>query len=234
MNCNESFFDVIDTEDKAYWLGFIAADGSVTIKHPKYNGKEYYYPYVCIALKDTDKEHLVKFLHSLNSNAKLYLNKRKNRNYTEASVNISSKQLVDSLNKLGIYPNKTKTIKPCSCVPINLERHYWRGIFDGDGCIHTDKKRKYVPSIKLVLNGTKEICQGFLDFILFNKIQTKAKVTNGHGCYQMQLGGNILGTKILNLLYSNNTISLDRKDKLYNTLTSNKRGSFPFTHLHTP
>ena len=26
---NESFFQTIDTESKAYWLGFIAADGSI-------------------------------------------------------------------------------------------------------------------------------------------------------------------------------------------------------------
>ena len=29
-NCNENFFDIIDTEEKAYWLGFIYADGCIS------------------------------------------------------------------------------------------------------------------------------------------------------------------------------------------------------------
>ena len=51
--CNEDFFEKIDTEKKAYWLGFIMADGYVQSHN---NGK-----YLCIGLKIEDKGHLEKF-----------------------------------------------------------------------------------------------------------------------------------------------------------------------------
>lgn len=53
---NENIFDVIDTEEKAYWLGFLYADGY--IETPNDNKKSYSME---LALKLSDVEHLIKF-----------------------------------------------------------------------------------------------------------------------------------------------------------------------------
>ena len=54
---DESFFDQIDTEKKAYWLGFLTADGSVNLK----NGS------ITLALKASDQAHIYKFAADLGS-----------------------------------------------------------------------------------------------------------------------------------------------------------------------
>lgn len=54
---NENVFDIIDSEEKAYWLGFIFADGNIS--SPYKNGKPKYTFELSLALKD--KEHLDKF-----------------------------------------------------------------------------------------------------------------------------------------------------------------------------
>lgn len=54
---NERIFDSIDTEEKAYWLGFIFADGYISSKS-KYNKMEYKFE---LSLKGNDSEHLDKF-----------------------------------------------------------------------------------------------------------------------------------------------------------------------------
>ena len=55
---NEDYFKVIDSEDKAYWLGFISADGSVS--------KDAYH--IRISLSSIDIKHLEKFLTCINAN----------------------------------------------------------------------------------------------------------------------------------------------------------------------
>ena len=48
---NEHIFDIIDTEEKAYWLGFIYADGCISLKTNAFE----------ISLKYDDINHLNKF-----------------------------------------------------------------------------------------------------------------------------------------------------------------------------
>ena len=63
---NEHYFDVIDTEDKAYWLGFWFADGNIQFKKSKYtDGTKG--GVAEITLKATDKNHLVKMLRCMDA-----------------------------------------------------------------------------------------------------------------------------------------------------------------------
>ena len=54
-NCNYRFFETIDTEEKAYWLGFIASDGWISINKNTNSGT------VGIELQVSDIDHLKKF-----------------------------------------------------------------------------------------------------------------------------------------------------------------------------
>ncbi len=49
---NETIFETIDSPEKAYWLGFILADGYVNEERCFMN----------IKLNDKDEEHLIKFI----------------------------------------------------------------------------------------------------------------------------------------------------------------------------
>src|SRR4051812_9808472 len=115
---NESYFNSIDTEDKAYWLGFIAADGNV-----QFTAKN---KCLSIGLKFSDKTHLEKFALCLNYNGPISTNR------TIAKITLYSAQLTKDLATHGILPRKSFNVKPWSGSPYLL-KHYWRGVFDGDG-----------------------------------------------------------------------------------------------------
>jgi hypothetical protein len=118
---NQSYFENIDTEDKAYFLGFIYADGSVATE--KRNSL-----FIKIHIKDS---HIIEsFINCINGEMIPW--KQKNRDIIQVSV--SGKKIINDLLNLGLHQNKTFTLKYPD-IPIELERHFIRGYFDGDGCI---------------------------------------------------------------------------------------------------
>lgn len=68
---DESVFDVIDTEEKAYWAGFIMGDGQIEeFKRPRADGSTYLNYRLNINLKYSDIDHLQKFLDFLKCTTK--------------------------------------------------------------------------------------------------------------------------------------------------------------------
>jgi len=120
---NEDFFEIIDTPAKAYWLGWILTDGSVSTTT------------LTFVLHSQDSEILDLFCKDLKIGRKPTI--RNNR----VSLSINSKKMINDLYELGIYPNKSNTVTPFD-VPEELENHYLRGMFDGDGGITVCTPRK--------------------------------------------------------------------------------------------
>ncbi len=121
---NESYFESIDTEDKAYFLGFIAADGCI-----RYEQKRSIY-IVTIKIHTKDEHILNEFIDCLNGDLKI----RKDKKREIVELHLTGKKMSSDLIKLGMYQNKTFILKYPD-IPIELERHFIRGYFDGDGCI---------------------------------------------------------------------------------------------------
>jgi intein-encoded DNA endonuclease-like protein len=118
---NQNYFENIDSEDKAYFLGFIYADGSLITD--KRNSL-----YIKVHTKDS---HIIEtFINCINGEMIPW--KSKSRDIIQVSV--SGKKIIDDLLKIGLHQNKTFTLKYPK-IPIELERHFIRGFFDGDGCI---------------------------------------------------------------------------------------------------
>jgi hypothetical protein len=128
---DEEFFENINNEEKAYFLGFVFADGSVV-----YDKKKFRYQ-LTLKLHTKDNHILESFIKSVNGEMKVW----KHRQREISEVHFSGKKITNDLIKLGATPRKTFTL----CYPNidkNLERHFLRGYFDGDGCIriNTDKR----------------------------------------------------------------------------------------------
>lgn len=121
---NESYFEFIDSEDKAYFLGFIYADGCL-----RYDEIKSYY-YLTIKIHPKDVHILYSFIRCINGD--FSVRHDKNRNIVE--LTLTGKKITKGLIKQGVYQNKTFTIKYPN-IPIEFERHFIRGYFDGDGCI---------------------------------------------------------------------------------------------------
>ena len=97
---DDNFFEKIDTEEKAYWLGFIAADGYITTKRAQCNQQ------LGITLSEKDINHLEKFKKSLKATNPINIYEAwsscYNKNSKFARVLITSQKLVDDIKKFGI------------------------------------------------------------------------------------------------------------------------------------
>jgi len=200
---NEKFFEIIDTEPKAYWLGFISADGNIG------SGLR-------INLQKGDIEHLKKFAKDIEFNGPVkYVN---NRNI--ANISIYSKHIEDSLRLLGVMERKTSIIRPCQNVPLELQKDYWRGYFDGNGTIRYSYKSWRVSNC-----GSKWMIDGFQNFLEKNKIVGGSRITIGV-THVSEYGGNILAQNVIKTFYVNPSVYLDRKKKKVDALLSIKNVEF--------
>lgn len=128
---DENFFEVIDNEEKAYFLGFIFSDGCVindTKKH-RYS--------TVLKIHTKDKHILESFIEKIKGEMPIWKHKQREM----VQVSFSGKKMAEDLTNLGATQNKTFTLK-YPVLDENLERHFLRGYFDGDGCIriNTDKR----------------------------------------------------------------------------------------------
>lgn len=120
---NENFFEVIDSESKAYFLGLMYSDGSVS--------KNKFY------LKLKDEDIILKFRDALECNypiRKVYYSW-----YDAYILEVSSQTSCNNLIKQGCFINKTRTIR-LPKLREDLYRHFIRGFFDGDGCLQLQDK----------------------------------------------------------------------------------------------
>lgn len=127
-NLKHDFFDTIDTELKAYFLGFIMADGSITIR-------ENSQPCLSIEIKKEDKYILEAFKKVIFTD-----NEISDCRKDCCRIRIHSNRLIDDLSKYNIVPNKSHLSNPLIIIPEPYMSHFVRGLFDGDGWIY---KRKY-------------------------------------------------------------------------------------------
>lgn len=222
---NQEFFDIIDTEEKAYFLGLLYADG--------YNNEER--NLIQLSLSEEDVDILHSFNKSLESSKKLeFLNiKKRNPKWKNAyRLSINSIKISKRLAELGCWQRKSLTLKfPTEDqVPSHLLRHFIRGYFDGDGCICLSTNRAGINKNKQVYTfsviSTKDFCSG-----LKNTISKNIDID----CRMYDLGKNYnistkviaksgqLALEILKWLYQDATVYLQRKYNKYLECLSNKK-----------
>jgi len=204
---NTSFFENINTENKAYWLGFIYADG--------YNSEKNSKVVVCLHEQDLSLLNKLKDHIGFKGNIHQYP-KRKN-----VILTLCSKKLSKDLVNQGCPQNKTyKLIFPdCSIVPKNLISHFMRGYFDGDGCI-TNYNYMSVMSNK---NFIKVYQSRLAEFCALNKdLPLRARHEHNQNILYFTYGGTGNLQKIYNFFYKDATIYLERKKKRFENVLKNR------------
>lgn len=202
---NESYFEVIDTEPKAYWLGFLYADGFIDCQNN-----------IGITLNMKDIKHLEKFKSCIEADNPINL--YKGSGYASESefarILVKSKKMKQNLIDKGMFENKTLILEfPTEeQVPANLIRHFIRGYFDGDGAIsYYERKKVYT----IGFTGTESMMIGIRNFFGAQwSIQRK-----GNAC-QFNIGGNRQVINISHILYDGSTMFLDRKHEKFTELYS--------------
>lgn len=160
-----TIFDSIDTEEKAYWLGFIYADGYIAKLNPD---KKLNYAF-SIGLGIVDIDHLRKFNKFVSFKGENIRINRKEKNSKICEIcrwDISNEHLWNTLNSYGCTPKKTFTLefpKEEIFKDVSLIRHFIRGFFDGDGCISYANKNHTMISASFV--GTKMFLTKLLQYL---------------------------------------------------------------------
>lgn len=206
---NHAFFDVIDSEEKAYWLGFLLADGS-THKIGNKNRA------VRLELAARDGDHVRKFQTAVGSKSPVSENKRK---HPSVSLAFTSERIGTILAAA-----KTEMTLPAN-VPGDLLRHWLRGYWDGDG---------HICAQGAVLCGPEQRLHAIADHIrsvLKIEPNTIKPYVNSPTTYRLAYQRRHLVLLVVSYLYEGASVELQRKAQVASDLLDGQRmqGAFNFT-----
>lgn len=183
---NEHVFDSIDTEEKAYWLGFIFADGYIS----KIDDKQHIYHFE-ISLKGSDKPHLDKFNKFMEHEDPNHVKVNKAECFNTGVITdrcrwcVRSKHLWETLNSYGCTPQKSLTLQfPNISIFKNntLIKHFIRGYWDGDGCLsyinkeHTNADMSVLGTENFLIELQKNLPLK-QKYVLYNNNSLKNNIT---------------------------------------------------------
>ncbi len=205
---NHDYFKEINNENKAYWLGYILADGCVSHKELILGG----------ALKDIEIAN--KFIKDIESNnsVKIYKKYVFNKWYEAFRISFRSDSFLKDLNNLGITSRKTDTIR-VPLIDSDLLRHFWRGVLDGDGWVSISnyarkhKNKTYFGlSLEVGICGNEFVMKSFSNYL--SSLGIENKITPDKSIWRVRVC-NDRALKICEELYEGSTISLARKNQNY-------------------
>jgi len=213
-NFNEHYFDSIDSEDKAYFLGLLYADGWNC-----HNVKKRVYS-VGIELQIGDKDILDTFKKKIEFSSPLTIIKSKNpKNQDKVKLLLSSKKLSEKLISTGLIPRKSLTVKFPE-IQKKLRNHFIRGYFDGDGSITFSYNKQHNRNMMFNLCVSRPFGEK-ISHIFEQEFNIKCfpRDIKDNKIKSINIGGNLQTIKILEWLYKDATIFLERKrDKFLNFL----------------
>lgn len=234
---NENFFESIDSEEKAYWLGFVFADGNIQYNYQNPANPRSKRSGLKISLQSGDSKHLEKFRDALGFKGyKIVVADQSEFSYAGrglqyARFSIVSKKLVEDLMDKGMIPahmvseeesgrKEFMEFPSYDKVPKNLYKHFVRGFYDGDGSLtraHRKGKTMDTTHYTVKIVGNRKICEWLKEYFTHETIDSNPSSKNvyngnrGNYLWSYERGGNHNVYYHLTKLYEDATIFLDRK-----------------------
>ena len=226
---NRSYFKLIDSEDKAYFMGLLYADGQ---NHQKGN-------FVRLSLQESDRHILENFIECIEGNNVLGFLNRKSKNHSnQYYLQLNSKEICNDLFELGCGQNKTKILRYPTDIqlPKYLTNHFIRGYFDGDGSVWEGKRKlclikdkhhskgeriRIIHNVKFNLTGTIAMMLGIQNVLVTelgfkqNKINTSKNIRN---CVQLEYSGRKQMKKFYDFIYEDSKSYFFRKKEKFETI----------------
>ncbi len=208
-SCNHQYFAEPLDEERAYWIGFILADGCIA---PREKG----FPVLAITLKQSDRSHLVKLRRALQSNHRIISFTQGEGGYGEGTsgvrLHIASGPLTNALGQYGVVPQKTNGHGTPN-LPARLQRHMYRGYVDGDGSLGIYQIREWPnPSFECVgPRGFLEVFGAWLSCNAGANLNSPLDSPNTKTMKRLRYGGTRQVADIVSALYGNASVFLDRK-----------------------
>lgn len=209
---NEDYFEVIDSEQKAYWLGFISADGTIT-KASQWDSYR-----LRINLQIMDKGHLILLrdhIGAKSSNIIDYLSDSSASGFgtsQQSRIVLNSKKMCSDLKRYNVVVNKSDIIEMPD-LKKDLVRHYIRGFIDGDGSFHYCPRKgtdKFRFSFEVVGNSLK-ILEQFQKFFAEHGIKLGIYQRKGGKSHRLMSGSGRAISMLSDLIYKDATVYLERK-----------------------
>ena len=203
---DHKYFDQIDSLQKAWILGFLAADGSVAEKNNR----------IKIGLSSIDEEILQKIRTELKIEREVVVNET-NQGFSIATLTWSSENQKKKLAQFSIVPNKTYKGIQLPNFEIQYQLAYLLGYFDGDGCFKNDGNYCRMEICSHDKHILEDFCKLIKDYFGFEKqvyksLSRKEFYTITYSTKQ----ADIILQKLYNLMDSKKTFYLARKRKKYN------------------
>lgn len=195
---DESFFETINTQEKAYTLGFLYADGNVRDNCFRWN------------IQKGDKDILEKIAKAIQYTGPIPIRYKSGNRQPQASLYIGRKKMAKDLCNLGCVPTKSLILRfPTeNMVPKNLLSHFMRGYFDGDG--HLDSNVGYTGSYDFITESIKYLPVNHT--AVYQRYKDKPPQESAH---TLHFNRNADKKLFLNWIYQSSTIHMDRKYQKY-------------------
>ncbi len=204
---DSNYFSVIDCEEKAWLLGLLFTDGSV-----RKIGNKTGQIRLSLQLQDEPTINMIKEI--LHLDCKTQYDKREGKE--AVGFEFVNEQIFNDLKNFGIVPNKTYYTKGLYLdkIPEELQRHYLRGLFDGDGGL-TFSGNIYEISVDFTsyFKETVEDFQKAIDIKLDKKEHNIIQVSENKS--RCAWRGRQQCLKILSYLYEDASFYLKRKYDKY-------------------
>lgn len=191
-------FSSINDEESAYWLGFMFADGYVTKDRRTFG----------MNLAMVDQGHLNAFRSWLGYSGPLL---RANKKFPQSVLKITRPVIAESLIAHGCVPQKTGITQPPIGVPADLNRHFIRGLFDGDGSLSIGFRRGG-PRLSISILGDIEILNWIVEMYPGNFAKPRKTSAN---IYLISMDGACKPEGFLDWIYRDSHVRLDRKYRKY-------------------
>lgn len=202
-HCDDSYFDVIDTEEKAYILGLLWADGCNDVKLGK----------IQLQLQERDVDILMEINELTNNDRPLFFTPLHDKNphwQNTYTLILKSYHMSKVLESYGMVPKKSLVLEFPDCLDKSLYKHFIRGYFDGDGNIsynhHTKTLNVGMVGTHMFLSAIQCICENLnVKTFLSNKNKENNTICS-FGITNKQ--DRII---FLNWIYDDAKIKMDRK-----------------------
>jgi len=205
----EDFFAKIETEEQAYFLGLMYADGT-----NNHSG-------AAISLCEPDDYLLRRFAAALKYNGAITIfKKRKPFHKLKYALSVHGKKISNDLTRVGCFPRKSLTLKfpTTEQVPLSLMSHFLRGYFDGDGTLRHEPKGN---KLQVQITSSPDFCTGFNNFLSSHLGFKGSKHTYSHSKAEDVRLSTRPGILFLDYIYNISSVKMTRKfDKFINFFRS--------------
>lgn len=211
-NCDDSIFETIDSHEKAYWIGFLTADATIT------NGS------LKLALATKDMAHLEKFRVFMKSDHPIHIYKQlvgkssvvknKDKNYYYGIISIHNAKIIKELSRYSVTTNKSFTTEFGENIPDKFINSYMAGLVDADGFVTVSNDK-----ITIGFLSHNDFAAGFKNMLHKNLDLNNNKLLSHHTNDRIKIV-RFSGNQVLDIgkfLYTDTPVCLERKkDKISN------------------